>query len=669
MLGPTWANAAETIRYAIFVPSGAKAGEQVVVHDDDGWTRVRFIYKDNGRGPELDERFRLADDGTYATYDVEGSSTFGGPVDEHFSRSGKRAQWHSTSERGNATVTEPALYVPMNGSFEQATVALRMLAKREDQRVSLLPGGTLTERQLDAVEINGDSRSQRVALFALTGTDFTPAFFWITRGDRPRLVAAIARGNFALIEEGWESSRTLLEERQGAAETALLNELAVQLRHPLTGTTVIRNARIFDSENATLGAASDVYVLRGRITAVRPAGAAAAAVDNEIDAEGRVLLPGLFDMHGHLDRWSGGLHLAAGVTTVRDLGNDNTTLQQMLDEIAAGKLLAPQVVPAGFLEGESPYSARNGFVVSDLAGAKHAIDWYAEHGYPQLKIYNSFPPALVPETVAYAHAAGMRVSGHVPALMRAQGVVEQGFDEIQHINQVLLNFYVTPTTDTRTLERFYLPAQKTADLNFDSQPVQDFIALLRDKRVVIDPTLATFDFLKQRDGELSAVYAAVAANLPINVQRSMRSGGFDIPDDATARLYQKSYAKMVEFVGRLYRAGVPIVAGTDSLAGFTLQRELELYVQAGLTPAQVLQIATRDAALYSRTSNDRGSITPGKLADLILVDGDPTTDISAIRNVVCVITQGVLISPSEVDRALGIKPFVAAEPALKRVSR
>ena len=273
-----------------------------------------------------------------------------------------------------------------------------------------------------------------------------------------------------LIEEGWESSGNLLEERQASAETALLKDLAAQSRHALRGVTVIRNARVFDSENATLGAASDVYVLRGRITAVRPTGAPAAGIDNEIDAAGRVLLPGLFDMHAHIDRWSGGLHLATGITTVRDLANDNATLQQMLDEIASGELLSPQVVPAGFLEGESPYSARQGFVVSDLAGAKHAIDWYAEHGYPQLKIYNSFPPPLVRETVAYAHAAGMRVSGHVPAFMRAQDVVEQGFDEIQHINQVLLNFFVTPTTDTRTLERFYLPAKKTADLNFDSQP-------------------------------------------------------------------------------------------------------------------------------------------------------------------------------------------------------
>ncbi len=661
--------AAETIRYVALVDHGVKAGEQVVVHGDDGWTRVHFTYKNNGRGPDLNEQFRLADDGTYANYDVEGTSTFGGPVDEHFTRRGTRAKWYSPSEQGHATVSGTKLYVPMYGTFETASVAVRAIARQADQRVALLPSGTLSSRSLDEAEISSGGHTQQVRLFALSGTGFTPDFVWMTQGERPRLFAAIDRGRFMLIEEGWESSGSLLEERQAVAETVLLKELAAQSRGELHGVTVIRNARIFDSENATLGAASDVYVLRGRITAVRPAGTPAEGIDNELDAGGRVLLPGLFDMHAHIDRWSGGLHLAAGITTVRDLGNDNATLQQILDEIATGELLSPQVVPAGFLEGESPYSARNGFVVSDMAGAKRAIDWYAEHGYPQLKIYNSFPPPLVRETVAYAHGAGMRVSGHVPASMRAQDVVEQGFDEIQHINQVLLNFFVTPTTDTRTLERFYLPAQQTADLDFDSQPVQDFIALLRDKHTVIDPTIATFDFLKQRDGELSTVYAPVAAHLPIDVQRGLRSGGFDIPDAATARLYEKSYAKMVEFVGRLYRAGVPIVAGTDAMPAFTLQRELELYVQAGMTPAQVLQIATRNGALYTRTSSDRGSITPGKLADLLLVDGDPTTDISAIRNVVCVITQGVLISPSEVNRALGITPFVAAEPTLTHLSR
>jgi imidazolonepropionase-like amidohydrolase len=125
---------------------------------------------------------------------------------------------------------------------------------------------------------------------------------------------------------------------------------------------------------------------------------------------------------------------------------------------------------------------------------------------------------------------------------------------------------------------------------------------------------------------------------------------------------------MVEFVGRLYRAGVPLVAGTDELAGFTLHRELEFYVEAGLTPAQALQVATRNGARYTRTSAERGRIAPGMLADLVLVDGDPTQDITALRKIVLVITRGVVVSPSAVYRELGVRPFVDVEPEVVRVS-
>jgi len=325
-------------------------------------------------------------------------------------------------------------------------------------------------------------------------------------------------------------------------------------------------------------------------------------------------------------------------------------------------VVAPDVVTAGFIEGESPMSARNGFVIKDLAEAKKAVDWYATHGYPQIKIYNSFPKAVLRDTIAYAHSKGLRVSGHVPVFLRAQDVVDQGYDEIQHINQVLLNFFVDDKTDTRTLQRFYLPAEKTAGLDFDSKPVQDFISLLAEKQIVVDPTVATFDFLRQRAGDMSQAFAAIADHLPPDIQRGLRVAEFNIPDDATAERYNKSYEKMVEFVGRMYKAGVPIVAGTDGFAGFTLQRELELYVQAGMTPLQVLQIATWNGAKYSRVLDDRGSITPGKRADLILVDGDPTTNISDIRKIALVLNGGEAYYPSEIYEALGIKPFTNPVP-------
>ena len=119
---------------------------------------------------------------------------------------------------------------------------------------------------------------------------------------------------------------------------------------------------------------------------------------------------------------------------------------------------------------------------------------------------------------------------------------------------------------------------------------------------------------------------------------------------------------MVDFVGVMYRAGVPIVAGTDDVAGFTLHSELALLVKAGLTPAQALQVATRNGARYTRTSNDRGSIAPGKLADLVLVDGDPTKNIEDVRKISAVITRGFVIYPAEIDATLGIAPFVKDAP-------
>ena len=491
----------------------------------------------------------------------------------------------------------------------------------------------------------------------------------MTTGAEPRLFAVADLAGEIFIEAGWERNRAQLEERQRIAEQAALRDRAARLRHPLPGLTVIRNARVFDSDTATLQPAADVYVLRGRVTQILPAGSPARDADNEIDAAGRVLLPGLFDMHAHVWRWSGLLDLAAGVTSVRDMGNGNAALQAMLDDSAAGHLLMPQITPCGFLEGRSAFSSSNGITISTLEEAKQAVDWYVQRGYPQLKIYNSFPKEILRETVAYAHSRGMRVSGHVPAFMRAAEVVDQGFDEIQHINQVLLNFLVTAETETRTIERFRLPADKVGDLDFDVKPVQVFIALLARRQTVIDPTLATFDFMQQRDGELSAAYAAIADHMPPDVRRGFYVGSMDIPDDATAARYKRSYAKMVEFVGRLHRAGVPLVAGTDALPGFALHSELALYVQAGLTPAQALQVATRNAARYTGTSHERGSVTPSKLADLVLVDGDPTRDINDLRKVALVVTQGHWFSPKEMHAEMGIKPFVDALPLVRARSK
>lgn len=654
------AHAAETLRYVALVDNGKQAGHQIVTTGDDGVTRVDYIFKDNGRGPELKEEFRLAPDGTFTSYRVTGSTTFGAPVDESFGRDGNKAWWKSTSDKGEQAVDGTALYSPLGGTPAGLSVAFAALAKRPDGKLPLIPSGTLSTRKVAEAEVTRGNEKRKVDLLAITGVGLVPTFAWATQPSKeesPRLFAFIFPGWMQLIEDGWAANAGALEARQKQAETETLVAFQKRLAHPLKGATLIRNARVFDSEKATLGPASDVLVRDGRIVSVTSTGSAKANADHVIDAGGRVLLPGLFDMHGHVGRWDGGLNLATGVTTVRDMGNDNATLQQIIAEEKAGTLLATRIVPAGFLEGESPMSARNGFVIKNLDEAKKAIDWYAEHDYPQVKIYNSFPKALLRDTTAYAHDKGLRVSGHIPAFLRAQEAVEQGYDEIQHINQVMLNFLVDDKTDTRTLVRFYLPAEKVADLDFDSKPVQDFIAMLAKKQTVIDPTLSTFEYWRQRPGQMTESYGPVAEHMPPDIQRGLRVAEMKIPDDATAERYNKSFLKMVEFVGRMYKAGVPIVAGTDAIPGFTVQSELEWYVRAGMTPAQALQVATWNGAKYSRTLEDRGSIAPGKRADLVLVDGDPTKDISDIRKVTLVLKGDTAYYPSEIFEAMGIKPF------------
>jgi imidazolonepropionase-like amidohydrolase len=471
--------------------------------------------------------------------------------------------------------------------------------------------------------------------------------------------AGITPGWAQVIESGWEGTAAILERRQVEADNTRLRDLAAKMRHPLPEPILIRNARVFDAENARLGPAQDVYVHGGRVAAIYESGSPAQAAATILDAGGRALLPGLFDMHGHERSWNAVQQIAGGVTTVRDLGNDNAVLADLRRRIDSNEIVGPRIVPAGFIEGKSEYSARIGFVASNIDDVKKAIDWYAQRGYPQIKIYNSFRPEWVPEATKYAHQRGLRVSGHVPAFMRAQDVVRQGFDEIQHINQVFLNFFVKPTDDTRTLARFYLVGDNAHDLALDGTEARDLIALLQQGPTVIDPTLACFEYMYvQRQGEANPTYAAIASHLPAAHQRRLRTNSMNVTE-ANVERYRKSYAKMVEFVGVMHRAGIPLVAGTDDIAGFTLHRELELYVKAGIPAGEALRIATWNGAKYTRTLDRLGSITPGKLADMIVVEGDPTEDISAIRRINLVMKEGVVYYPAEIHQATGIKPFAA----------
>jgi hypothetical protein len=340
------------------------------------------------------------------------------------------------------------------------------------------------------------------------------------------------------------------------------------------------------------------------------------------------------------------------------MANDNPFLAKLMGRIESGEIIGPRIVPCGFIEGQSPHSARSGKVVDSLQAAKDAVDWYAQRGYHQIKIYNSFHPEWVKPVAAHAHARGMRVSGHIPAFMRAEEAVAAGYDEIQHINQVLLNFIVGPKDDTRTLARFTLVADKVHALDLNSAEVRRFIALLKERNIVIDPTTAIFEpNFTQMQGEPNPCYEMIEAHMPVAVRRSWLVNTMDL-NAGNAETWRASYAKILEFIALAHREGIPLVAGTDDIAGFTLHRELELYVKAGIPTADVLRIATQNGAKYTGTSGSLGAIEQHRPADVILIDGDPTGDISDIRRISLVMKEGIVYYPAEIYEALGVKRFV-----------
>ena len=179
---------------------------------------------------------------------------------------------------------------------------------------------------------------------------------------------------------------------------------------------------------------------------------------------------------------------------------------------------------------------------------------------------------------------------------------------------------------------------------------------VQDHHTALDPTLSVFeDMFLTRAGEIPRGFQPIDKRLPPQVRRGLLSSGLTPPVGMDER-YKKSFAKMVELVGVMYRAGIPIEDGADSMAGFAFHRELELDVMAGIPPSKVLQNATLNSARIMSLDRDLGSVTPGKLADLTLVDGDPMANISAVRKTALVVKDGVLYRPAELYSALGVEP-------------
>ena len=627
----------QTRRYTVLMSTN-QAGSQVVTTRGDE-TTIDFEFNDRGRGPKTHTVLRVDSNGVPLSLVTTGNDYFKTAVEEHLTTTDKVA-WKNSSESGEGK--RGAFYSSMYGPPEESAVLARALLKAGG-KLAIHPGGQASIRKVDEQDLRGT----RVTAYEISGLGFTPYEIWL---DSDLNFFGTVSSWLSTIREGFEGDAKQLIDAEDARKNARSAELAKKLiQRP--GRVIVVNARVFDPRTLTLSEPTTVVTADELIDTVGEDSLYSAGAF--FDAKGGVLLPGLWDMHGHLNDVDGMLNIAAGVTSARDLGNDSDTILRLKAKFDAYEAVGPRLVLAGLIDGRGPFQGPTNQLAENEEEAKKVIDFFAGRKYEGLKIYSSIKPELVPFLTRYAHEKGLRVSGHIPAGMRAENAVDAGYDEIQHVNMLMLNF-MPDVTETRTPARFTEPAKRGADLDLNSAEVRAFIEKLRARNVVVDPTVSTFEaILVARAGTVSPLHAAIADRLPPQVRRGLLTGGLPVPEGMDER-YRASFDKMLAFVAALHRAGVTIVAGTDEMAGFALHRELENYVRAGIPPAEVLRIATLVPAQVLKRDAVLGTIEPGKFADFIIVDGDPTKNISDIRKVVTVVKGGRVYDPAKIYRELGV---------------
>lgn len=641
------------------VSSGENIGSIVAVTTGNR-VAVDWRADDNGRGAKIRERITLNDAGVPIDWQIEGKAWFGAPVKESFTYRNGVARYRSLNDSGELRTATAPFYLTNDGSPWALEPAVRLALAAPNQTIAVAPSGSLTARKVRDVAVGTGAQAITVTAYSAAGLGLSPTFLLLDAEQR--LFAQISPG-WVIVRAGYESEFRALSDLAEALDSEALGQFTREQLKRYDAPIFLRNVRVFDSVAGKLGELTTVAVYRGRITSI------AATVPKDgaaviVDGAGGTVVPGLFDMHGHYGAWQAPLHLGAGVTTVRDMGNDNDSLLGLDARIRAGELLGPRLLLAGFLEGRSPFSSRGGFVVAEAEPALEAVRWYANRGFRQIKIYNSFTPDWVAPVAAEAHRLGLKVSGHIPAFMTAERAVRDGYDEINHINQLMLSFVISEREDTRTPFRFTALGERVGKLDLTSEPVRRMLALMKERGTTVDPTLAIFQqMLLSQAGKTSPNDVNWLDNMPAAIQRARRAPVLDVkPNQRPA--YEASWQKLQQMIKLVHDEGIRIIPGTDDMPGFMLHSELESYVGAGIPAARVLQMATLDTARYVGLDQQLGSIERGKSADLLLVDGDPTQDITALRKTRLVMKEGGVMLPPAMHAAIGVKPFTTA-PAIE----
>ena len=651
-LASTW-TLQDTLRLVYF-QGYRRAGQLTVVEEDSLHRSYRFTSRDRGTTSELTSALTLDRTGIPIAISTRSETRGNLPsgIPETFLRKGFRASWSNRYESRDTLVVEDSFFLGIDRAHELGLL-VRALLNRPDRELAVLPYGSASIRTVEERRFQVEGRSIDATLYAIDGIAVDPVHIWLD--DDRNTFAEIGRfASGSLVREGWEELLPDLRAISRAHAVARGERQAQALGRRPAGDLVVIGARVFGAESqAPPDDAESTVVVRGsRFTFVGPrAGWSPVGATDTIDARGLTLIPGLWEMHGHVD-WEGlGIaSLAQGVTTLRDLGNDPDDLTDWRDRIAVGRAVGPRVIARGLLDGSGTDRAPGGFFVRSVAEVEREIVRMKELGFTGVKIYSGLPSELLEPAVRMARSLDLTIGGHplwsnpmTTLPMPGAAAIRSGYTELQHLFPMIM-LGLLDLEGVSDLASAVV--QQLGSMNIDQPSVSEFVAAGVEAGLAIDATLTI--------GLGDRSWASDLDRYP-PLTRQVVTGWVAQPQPPLPPDLDFG-GTALRLVRQFHTAGLPLLVGTDFTVGAVLLEEMRLLVEAGLAPAEVLMLATEGAAAREGLEEELGTIAVGRLADFILVEGDPMHDISALENIRLVVKDGVIYDPAELWRELGVRP-------------
>lgn len=647
---------ADTVRFRLhkFLADVGSETDTYVARPGGGTeAKAVFAYRDRGQTVPLAAIYDFAPDGGLEKYAAWGKTSRFTSIDDHVDAiDGAFAVSRSGAAPSSAKPEGPEAaasgFAPILG---QDLLLRAWVQHGRPAKLALLPEGEVTLESRGKETYDGASGKITLEHVAIGGLVWGREDAWLD--DKGALAVVVTRDaefdHHEAARDGFDGVLPQLTKAAGADGVAWLATAAKGAERSATGVVALVGGTLIDGTGRPEVKDSVVVLDGDRIVAAGPrAKVTIPAGATTIDVAGKSIIPGLWDMHAHVEQVEQGLvYLAAGVTTVRDMGNILDFITGVRDAIDAGKGLGPRILVEGLVDG--PGSASLGIdKIEKREDIGPTIDRLKKVGCKDVKIYSSIDPSLVAPIAAYAHAHGMRAVGHVPNGMTSRQAIDAGFDSISHLTYLFDE--ALPPKAMKVLAREEA-ADKRGAVDLAAPEMTRVIGAVLSHHVMIDDTMALYDQLLHTEADDKKREPGIAT-LPRELAATL--GG--VPPSFAERA-DKIFEKEVALLAELHKRGAVIVAGTDiTVPGHSLHRELEIYVKAGFTPMEALQAATIVPARFMHLDKELGTIEPGKRADLVVLDGDPLADVSNVRKTALVIARGRAYDSRGLWKLAGFSP-------------